>query len=148
MNSLLVPLWAVCQLWKLTRCGLVTVIWCQGSGSTLAQVMAYCLTAPSHYLNQCWLVIGVMSYGIHPRAFSWDHLKIHTNKARMKFEFLKSHPDLPEANELMGFIYMLRVLPYSVAVWLHPWWISCIDFSLVVHPFLVFLSLSPLCDLG
>ena len=25
---------------------------------TLAQVMACCLTAPSHYLNQCWLIIG------------------------------------------------------------------------------------------
>ena len=32
-------------------------IWRQGSGSTLAQVMACCLTAPSHYLNQCWLII-------------------------------------------------------------------------------------------
>ena len=31
------------------------VIWRQGSRSTLAQVMACCLTAPSHYLNQCWL---------------------------------------------------------------------------------------------
>ena len=30
----------------------------QGTESTLAQVMAYCLTAPSHYLNQCWLVIS------------------------------------------------------------------------------------------
>ena len=29
----------------------------QRSGSTLAQVMACCLTAPSHYLNQCWLII-------------------------------------------------------------------------------------------
>ena len=28
-------------------------IWRQGSGSTLAQVMA-----PSHYLNQCWLIIS------------------------------------------------------------------------------------------
>ena len=28
-------------------------IWRQKSGSTLAQVMACCLTAPSHYLNQC-----------------------------------------------------------------------------------------------
>ena len=34
------------------------VIWRHGSGSTLAQVMAGCLTAPSHYLNQCWLVIS------------------------------------------------------------------------------------------
>ena len=31
-------------------------IWQQRSGSTLAQVMACCLTAPSHYLNQCWLL--------------------------------------------------------------------------------------------
>ena len=38
-------------------------IWRQRSGSTLAQVMACCLTAPSHYLNQCWLVIS----GVH-----WD----------------------------------------------------------------------------
>ena len=27
------------------------------SGSTVIQVMACCLTAPSHYLNQCWLEI-------------------------------------------------------------------------------------------
>ena len=33
-------------------------IWQQRSGSTLAQVMACCLTAPSHYLNQCWLIIS------------------------------------------------------------------------------------------
>ena len=26
-------------------------------GSTLAQVMACCLTTPSHYLDQCWLII-------------------------------------------------------------------------------------------
>ena len=28
------------------------------SESTLAQVMACCLTAPSHYMNQCWLIIS------------------------------------------------------------------------------------------
>ena len=33
-------------------------IWWQRSGSTLAQVMACCLTAPSHYLNQSWLIIS------------------------------------------------------------------------------------------
>ena len=32
-------------------------IWQCRSGSTLAQVMACCLTATSHYLNQCWLII-------------------------------------------------------------------------------------------
>ena len=33
-------------------------IWRHRSGSTLAQVMACCLKAPSHYLNQCWLIIS------------------------------------------------------------------------------------------
>ena len=33
-------------------------IWQHRSGSTLAQIMACCLTAPSHYLNQCWLIIS------------------------------------------------------------------------------------------
>ena len=32
------------------------VMWRQRSGSTLAQVIACCLMAASHYLNQCWLI--------------------------------------------------------------------------------------------
>ena len=36
-------------------------IWWHRSWSTLAKVMACCLMAPSHYLNQCWLFIkGVL----------------------------------------------------------------------------------------
>ena len=46
--------WAQCvnSLWT------SDAIWRQSSGSTLVQVMAWCLTAPSHYLNQCWLIIS------------------------------------------------------------------------------------------
>ena len=33
-------------------------IWRWRSVSTLVQVMACCLTAPSHYLKQCWLIIS------------------------------------------------------------------------------------------
>ena len=33
-------------------------IWRWSSVSTLARVMACCLAAPSHYLNQCWLIIS------------------------------------------------------------------------------------------
>ena len=33
-------------------------IWRHESGSTLAQIMACCLMAPSHYSNQCWLLIN------------------------------------------------------------------------------------------
>ena len=39
-------------------------IWQPRSGSTLAQVMACCLTAPSHYLNQCWPIINKVQW--HP----------------------------------------------------------------------------------
>ena len=40
----------------LTHFGLVTP-YGDRSGWTLAQVMTCCLTAPSHYLHQCWLII-------------------------------------------------------------------------------------------
>ena len=43
----------------------------QGSGSTLAQVMACCLTAPSHYLNQCWFIINEVP----------AYLKFHSNRS-------------------------------------------------------------------
>ena len=35
---------------------LTDATWHQRSLSTLAQVMVCCLTAPNHYLNQCWLI--------------------------------------------------------------------------------------------
>ena len=43
-------------------------IWWHRSGLALAQVMACCLIAPSHYLNQCWLtwlIIKSVLTGIH-----------------------------------------------------------------------------------
>ena len=41
-----------CSLWT------KVAIWWQRSGSTLAQVMACCLTVPSHYLDQSSLIIS------------------------------------------------------------------------------------------
>ena len=45
-------------------------IWRHRSGSTLAQVMACCLTAPSHYLNQCWLIISKVQWRSSDRNFT------------------------------------------------------------------------------
>ena len=47
----------------LTHCNLnslwpIDATWRQRSGSTLDQVMACCLTAPSHYPHQCWPIIS------------------------------------------------------------------------------------------
>ena len=47
-------------------------IWRQGFRSTLVQVMACCLTAPSHYLNQCWLIITKVQWCSSKGNFAWD----------------------------------------------------------------------------
>ena len=74
--------------------------WRQRTESTLAQVMACCLTAPSHYLSQCWLVVSKFLWHLYDgttlrkseETNQWNKIKKNT--------FLKSHPDLPGANEL------------------------------------------------
>ena len=53
--------------------------WRQISGSTLAQVMACFLTGPSHYLNQCWLIISeVQWYWMSPFKFPRGQWVYHT----------------------------------------------------------------------
>ena len=47
-------------------------IWRHKSRSTLAQVMACCLTAPSHYLNQCWLIISKVQWHPSESNFTTD----------------------------------------------------------------------------
>ena len=44
--------WFINSLWP------NDAIWRHSSVSTLAQVLACCLMAPSHYLNQCWLIFS------------------------------------------------------------------------------------------
>ena len=52
------------------------VIGRHGTWSALVQLMAWCLIAPSHYLNQCGLSYSLISCGIHLRANSLKMLKI------------------------------------------------------------------------
>ena len=52
-------------------------IWRQRTWSTLVQVMACCLMAPSHYLNQCWLIISEVPWHIPEGNFRgkcWRHI--------------------------------------------------------------------------
>ena len=64
----LIPSGAACRL---THYGLVTA-YGDRFGSKLAQLMARCLTAPNHYLNQCWLIISEVLWQF--RRKSWKHL--------------------------------------------------------------------------
>ena len=51
-------------------------IWWHKSGSTLAQVMACCLMAPSHYLNQSWLIIRKVQWHSFECNFTRDNSAI------------------------------------------------------------------------
>ena len=68
-------------------------IWRCRSGSTLAQVMACCLAAPSHYLNQCWHIISKVHWYSYEGNLALDALAInhyyylenHLSKFSFKF---------------------------------------------------------------
>ena len=76
-------------------------IWWHISGLTLAQVMAWCLMAPSHYLNQCWLIISEVHL-MRPISQEVPHPPI--TKSSLKITFVKFHPNLPGANELIHMV--------------------------------------------
>ena len=67
-------------------------MWRQRSGSTLAQVMACCLSAPNHYLNQCWLIIIKVQWHSSEPNFTrdtsatnhWNKLENYLSKISFK----------------------------------------------------------------
>ena len=68
-------------------------------GSTLTQVMACCLMAPSHNLNHYWLIInGVLC---HVRPISQEMLKMPIHRISLKNTLVKLLPHPLGANELM-----------------------------------------------
>ena len=67
------------------------VIWRQGSRSTLVQVMACCLMATSHYLNQCWLMISEMWHSPDSNfientwdIYRWNEFEIYQSETVVK----------------------------------------------------------------
>ena len=69
--------WATCVIFL----GLVRpsdAIWRHWYGSTLAQVIACCLTTPSHYLSQCWHITSkVRSSYIHLTRWYISHQSLN-----------------------------------------------------------------------
>ena len=89
----------ICLLGYFNLLWLNDAIWRHTSGSALAQVMTSWLTALSHNLNQCWLLIGKFC-GIHLRAISQWLPKVLYCIIYIWILYLKSLPHLPEDNEL------------------------------------------------
>ena len=89
--------------------------------SPLALVMACCLTAPSHYLNQCWLIINKVEWRSSKGNFTRDASAINHWNYQKKIKYLKCHSNFPGANELSHasvHVYFLRylVVPTSASV--------------------------------
>ena len=76
--------------------------WRHRFGSTLVQVMACCLTAPSHYLNQYWLVICKVQWHSFEGNFTREIPQPSITKIGLKITHPKFHLNLPGANELIS----------------------------------------------
>ena len=72
----------------------------QRYGSTLSQVMACCVTAPSHYLNQCWLIMIAVQWHSYSCNFTRVAFAISITKVCMKMTYLKFYSNFPGASEL------------------------------------------------
>ena len=71
-------------------------MWRHNSGSILVQVMACCLTAPSHYLYQCWLISDILWFS-HEGNFTVKIISVF--RIWCKIAHLKLLPHLPGDNE-------------------------------------------------
>ena len=69
-------------------------IWWHWSESTLAQVMAFCLTAPSHYQNQCSYIINEVIRHPHNSYFTSTHQLYLWRVWRLHF---KNYYHIPQA---------------------------------------------------
>ena len=76
-------------------------IWWHRSMSTLAQVMAWCLTAPSHYLNQCWLIISGVKWRSSEGNFIWSAAKSNS-WSEFEIALVKIFSYRPETNKLIS----------------------------------------------
>ena len=87
------------------------LIWCNEIWSTLFQVMACCLMAPSHYFNQCWLTT-IGSCAIHLGTVSLEVLKTKTVSEMSWIHTFKSHNQspFPGANDIIARIDKLTLV--------------------------------------
>ena len=108
-------------------------IWCQRSWSTLVQVMAWCLMAPSHYLNQFWLPIVFAS--------SWPGFMMTSSNGnifRVTGHLCGNSPvpgefpaQRPVTRSFDVFFDLYLNTPLSKQIW--GWWIEMLSHPLWCH---------------
>ena len=118
-------------------------IWRHRSWSTLAQVMACCLTAPSHYLNQCWLIVSTDQWRLSKGHFTRDTPVInHKNQLQFALknssksprgQWVNTYPLMPwfrvawwSATMVFCVVHVAQhVAPwvYIKVTWMYYWWL-------------------------
>ena len=98
LSSICSKIWPTSPISVLTHWGLVTPFGDIDLGQYwLTQVMACCLTALSHYLNQCWLIISKVWHSSEGN-FIRDIPQPPFIKVSLKITYLKLNWNLPGAN--------------------------------------------------
>ena len=109
-------------------------IWQPRSGSTLAEVIACCLTAPSYYLQANADLSPNVFCGFHLRVISQGLMKLIQN-IYLEITLLKSQPHHHWANELntiMSYWYHLIWLTSSCLILnIHNMCMMCLDISTI-----------------
>ena len=111
--------WRINSLWP------SDAIWRQRSGSTLAEVMACCLTAPSHYLNQCWLIM------LGPVIFIWEQFhKIHISHQSLNLAWKLFIWNFSQITQILCMIFTLEASKYKIVSWrwyfTQTWWLNAL----------------------
>ena len=104
-------------------------IWHHRSGSTWAQVMAGCLMASSHNLNQCWFLISKRSSGIHLRAISQGVPMVLFCIMSLKIIFLRLQPHFLGANELIHHSMVMPLVTKLGHHWFRLQLVICLETS-------------------
>ena len=92
------------------------IIWRQRTESILVQVMAWCLMAPSHYLNQYWLTIIKIRWHSSQGNFTNDAPggdSHQCTKLASKLLNRLFHADFPGASELSNHRWVVIFLLFS-----------------------------------
>ena len=83
-------------------------------------VMTCCLTTPSHYLNQCWLIISEVFWHSYEGGFTGNAQDIY-HWCELKITNLSSRPHLPGAIELnMLFVMITNNKPFDRKTYFQP----------------------------
>ena len=102
------------------------------SGPTLGQVMACCLTAPSHYLTQYWLIIRRPS-DFHLRSISREIPQPQTPTIRLKIPYLNFQSNLQGGNELTHWGQNKMVATLQTTSWNAFSRMKTLEFQMIFH---------------